>query len=322
MKNVLICFPFDGGVKQLSDLLFKKALSNYTYVNFSPLDSKMKKLAVLKLLFSKKIVFSSNNVFIYMILPFIYKKAILIHHDHKVREGASNKEKILNMLFVVFRVFFKKVIIHRNDDEVAKKLLKYNNVFYAKMPPHGFNTERSGLINTNELASNISSKTILCFGRVEEYKNFDWFCELVSELPHIDLIIAGKGGLGSEFSDKKRYPNIDIINSYISDSELTELMSKCHYLALPYKDITQTGLIELAGYYCKPVIISNVFSHSADVKNGTFRIDIYNNEKSKDTINSLPIEGEDYDDSCLAMKEHFISAYSEDWKSYTTMFLE
>ena len=313
-NKYLVCFPFDGGVKQLSDSIYKK-LDGYEYIEFSKNDPKWRKLKLIKLLLCEEVIFSSNNLFIYPFLPFIIGKVKIIHHDHKARFGSSLKERLILKLFNIFRNQFNLVVIHSELDDYAKDLLKQNNVLYKELPPHGFPNEGFEIDSTKHVINALKKKTILCFGRIEKYKNFEWFSNLVGKEKDINLIIAGKGELND--SEIYKYSNVTVINEYISEKKLAYLMSTSHYLALPYRDITQTGLFELAAYFGKPVILSDVFNVERLSKYVPLDIiPIDDNNTSLNIIKNLDISGDKYWDKCILMKQYFTKCDKVQWDDY------
>ena len=59
-----------------------------------------------------------------------------------------------------------------------------------------------------------------------------------------------------------------IINTYISDEEVTELFTISDVIVLPYISATQSGIIPIAYAFKKPVIASNVGAISEVVDDG------------------------------------------------------
>lgn len=294
--------------------MYKNTNNKYEYTILG--GKKINRIKVFKYLFFNEIIFSSNNLLIYLILPFLTGKITLILHDHKIRYKANFREKLIIWLFHVFKFRFNKVIIHNKTDIESINLLKYKKIHYLKMPPHGMpNISES----TNRQKFNYRTPIkILCFGRIEKYKNFEYMAKLVSLCENHILTIAGSGQITKELNDIiKSSNNIEIINKYISDDELIELMNNHHYLALPYNDITQTGLIELAGYFNKPLILSDI-PEFKKIENFNFGEYIYLNNKNKSilVLNKLAKMKEiTYQELCYNSNYYFIKKM-KDWDTY------
>ncbi|HDY7469584.1 TPA: glycosyltransferase [Vibrio vulnificus] len=304
-KKIYINFPINGGVKQFSEKLQSKFNKNsdmkFCYLGLS----KLSKLKIFKYFFYKNVWFSNNNIFIYLFIPFYLFKVSIILHDHKVRDNSSFKEKILNFLFRMFRFRFDKIIIHQNIGPDAERLLTYSNVIYRYMPPHGFN-----IIPTCNHDYNYERVKILCFGRIEEYKNLEFFAEAISGTEGIQLTIAGSGHVSEKLRILEKCDNIQIINRYIDDNEVVELISDTDFLALPYKSITQTTLIDMSGAYHKPVILSNIKEFdSYKNKNHVVIIDILSLERTKNTLLELnELDSDVYKDMCSSSYNSFLEA--------------
>ena len=79
----------------------------------------------------------------------------------------------------------------------------------------------------------------------------------------IKLVIAGKGNIESQLSDK----NIIFINRFISNDEVATLISHCKYVVLPYISATQSGCVMSAYAFDKPILATNVGNLPVDVEN-------------------------------------------------------
>jgi glycosyltransferase involved in cell wall biosynthesis len=118
----------------------------------------------------------------------------------------------------------------------------------------------------------LENNYILFFGNIAPWKRIDTLIEAVKIVKNkigqnFNLVIAGKPYPG--FEDIKLFENIDnedkkfinIINKYISSTEIPALVSKSSFLVLPYDNLFQyssSGVIPLAYTFAKPVIVSNV----------------------------------------------------------------
>jgi D-inositol-3-phosphate glycosyltransferase len=111
-----------------------------------------------------------------------------------------------------------------------------------------------------------SEKIILFFGFIRNYKGLDILLESMSELKNkidVKLIIAGEF-----YTDKEKYinlidnlnlkENIYLFTDFIPTSEVKYYFSASDAVILPYKDATQSGIVQIAMNFRKPVIASNV----------------------------------------------------------------
>ena len=115
---------------------------------------------------------------------------------------------------------------------------------------------------------------ILFLGRIEKYKGVDLlldaFFEVNKKMPNINLTIAGNGNLKPYLPKIKRSEKaITVINKWLEDEEIGDLIYDCDFLVLPYIDASQSGIIPLAFGCGKTVIATNVGALSEQVPENT-----------------------------------------------------
>ena len=114
---------------------------------------------------------------------------------------------------------------------------------------------------------------ILFFGRIWEYKGLEYLIKaeplITKEVPNAKIIIAGRGEGFKKY--KKMMINKDnfiVYNHYISYEKGAELFQRCSVVALPYIESFMSGLIPLAYGFKKPLVTTDVGSHSEIVDDG------------------------------------------------------
>lgn len=115
-------------------------------------------------------------------------------------------------------------------------------------------------------------KILLFFGRIEPYKGLGLllkaFTKVAGDLPDWKLVIAGNGDL-TPYSSDLQHPQIEVINKYIPDEEVTGLMERSRIVVLPYIEATQSGVIPIAYAFARPVIATDVGSLKEMVIHGS-----------------------------------------------------
>lgn len=116
----------------------------------------------------------------------------------------------------------------------------------------------------SELQSNIDSK-ILKFGflgRISDYKGIDlvvdaWLNGGLAKNPKIHLYIIGTG---DHICLRKisRTDNVTLINRFVSDEEFAAYLDFIDIVVLPYRNISQSGVLLSALNHHKKVIVSDV----------------------------------------------------------------
>lgn len=99
---------------------------------------------------------------------------------------------------------------------------------------------------------------ILFFGSIELYKGIDLLLEAYLDSSIKDrhkLVIAGNG---SSFDELMKDKNIIRINRFIYNEELAYLFRNSAIVIYPYRSATMSGVLSLAFYFHKRVILSDI----------------------------------------------------------------
>lgn len=110
-------------------------------------------------------------------------------------------------------------------------------------------------------------KLLLFFGFVREYKGLKHLIKAMPEIVKADssvcLMTVGEFG-----EDKDEYMsliknsgvenNITVVDGYIPDKGIEKYFASCDLVVLPYESATQSGIVQIAYSFEKPVIATNV----------------------------------------------------------------
>ena len=118
-----------------------------------------------------------------------------------------------------------------------------------------------GRINVSE-----DTKILLFFGFVREYKGLKYLIKAMPKITKEDkdirLFIVGDFG-----DDKQEYidlinnngkENITVVDGYIPDKEVEKYFAASDLIVLPYESATQSGIVQIAYGFGKPVVATNV----------------------------------------------------------------
>lgn len=117
-----------------------------------------------------------------------------------------------------------------------------------------------------ELRNAISKdrKNVLFFGNITREKGIDILLDAVNNLndedaEKINVIVAGKD-IDGVYKRVRIRPDrsVSFFTRHISDDELRFLYDNVDYLALPYRKTSQSGILEMAFYFKKPIIASDI----------------------------------------------------------------
>ena len=153
----------------------------------------------------------------------------------------------------------RKIIPHlttSSKSQYAVLCEKYPNkqIFFTHFPTLVTEEIKKGTMAVAELKN--TSDYILFFGAVDHYKGVDILISAYNRHPESDkhkLVIAGLGNL-----DKITEPNIIRLNRFIEDAEIRDLFTKAAIIVYPYRSATMSGVLSLAFYFRKKVVMSDV----------------------------------------------------------------
>ena len=115
---------------------------------------------------------------------------------------------------------------------------------------------------------------LLLFGFIRPYKGFDLILYALADLKHLDikLLIAGEC-----YKDKNKYKkliknngledNIIWHDKYIPESDINIYFSASDAVVLPYREISQSGVISIAYNYNKLIIASDLMGFKEHIIN-------------------------------------------------------
>ena len=117
-----------------------------------------------------------------------------------------------------------------------------------------------------------NNKPILLFyGYIAPYKGLDVLAKsieiLKSDWDKFNIIVAGAGE-DPNLSFFKSLPNGFVLNKFLSNDEMMNLIRQSSAILLPYRTASQTGIIPTCTLYGKPFIATNVGAFSESVVNG------------------------------------------------------
>lgn len=138
--------------------------------------------------------------------------------------------------------------------ETLKKSYPNKHIVFNHFPSLVTQAIKNGRKQIEELKN--TSGYILFFGTVDHYKGVDLLMEAYDQKVFHDkhkLVIAGKGR--QYVTDNK---NIIRLNRFIEDAEIRDLFTKAAIIVYPYRSATMSGVLSLAFYFRKKVVMSDV----------------------------------------------------------------
>jgi D-inositol-3-phosphate glycosyltransferase len=183
----------------------------------------------------------------------------IIPHEKKLGDTAITK------------YFFKYVdYFVMLSKKVQADLLKLKPEAKNKILPHPIYSNFGEPIDKKEARKFLNlpadGKLILFFGFIRDYKGLDVLLEAMKILNaelNIKLIVAGE-----YYSNEEKYRRIInalgiqnqlyLFTDFIPTSKVKFYFSACDAVILPYRNATQSGIVQIAMNFHKPVIATNV----------------------------------------------------------------
>ncbi len=188
------------------------------------------------------------------ILPFLDDiPTVMTIHDIVPHPGASGTD--VQSVRDLLLSYADRVIVH---GEYAKENIKNVDKGIVRIVPHGNYSFFSEASSTED----VSDRTFLFFGRISKYKGIEHLTQAINELRaeghELNLIIAGEGDLGPYMEGIKDRPWFEVHNRYVSDDEVPQFFDRSIAAVLPYIEVTQSGVVQVALAFKKAVISTTV----------------------------------------------------------------
>lgn len=201
--------------------------------------------------------------FTIMFLARIFTRAKILLICHNVLPHESRfADKLLTRLTFSQADYF---IVHSKEDFNNLKRSIPNKP--TKLGFHPTYTLFNLTNSTKEQAKkelNLTGKVLLFFGFIRKYKGLDYLLKalpLVLKKIKVTLLIVGEF-----WESKKEYlaeikkfgPAIRLVDKYVPNEEVEKYFSASDVLVLPYVSATQSGIVQIAYGFNKPVLVSDV----------------------------------------------------------------
>lgn len=194
-------------------------------------------------------------------VPVLYTVHDAVGHDSKF-EGVVTWLKHKVLIAGPQRRLIKhtryQITNSRSQQQLVKELYPYHKVFYAPFPTLVTDEIARGDARVAELAD-VADGYILFFGNLQLYKGVHLLYDAYLSHPELQerpLVIAGSGYI--YFKRRGDESGVTFINRYVDDAEVKDLFSRAAVVVYPYVSATQSGVVSIASYYGKPVVLGDV----------------------------------------------------------------
>ncbi len=202
------------------------------------------------------------------------KTQILVICDNVISHERKPAEITLTKYFFNSADYFVLLSQKVKDD-----LLQIKPGAKYKVLPHPIYSNFGDPVSKEEAKKKLNladEKLILFFGFIRDYKGLDILLNAMPELKEkINLKLAVAGEF---YTSKEKYlslisrlnlkDHVYLYTDFIPTSEVKYYFSACDAVVLPYKNATQSGIVQIAMNFKKPVIATNVGGISEVVLDG------------------------------------------------------
>jgi glycosyltransferase involved in cell wall biosynthesis len=197
-----------------------------------------------------------------------YNNKILFITENVVSHEANAIDKFLTKIGLMFASIF--LALSGIVEKEVQQYSKGKKVYRSELPVYDC-YKQSTDIDIKKLKTEFGfeedSLVLLFFGYVRKYKGLDILIEafpkILSQNPNAKLLIVGEF-----YDDPKQYfdlikkfniePNVGVINQFVPNEEVAKYYQVSDLVILPYRSATQSGILNVAYGFYKPVIVTDV----------------------------------------------------------------
>jgi len=224
-----------------------------------------------------------------------YSKVLFLCHNVFPHEKFPMQRLLARMTLGKGNAF---IVQSKQDEQDLLGLLPNATLIRVVLPTfHAFNMSGIGKNDARKkLEIETDARVLLFFGFVREYKGLKHLLAampmIVEALPRCKLLIVGDI-LDNEKEDYLQrikqtgcQESIMLFSEYVSDNEVEYYFSACDLVVLPYESATQSGVVQIAYGFEKPVVVTSVGGLPEVVLDGKtgFIVPPNDHEKIADTV--------------------------------------
>lgn len=193
----------------------------------------------------------------FYLFPLLYlfrvKNLVFASHDVLPHVGFGKLFVMLNKFMM--KRFNNFQVFSQEQYHIFVKMYPEKNVFMARLALKDF-----GISNLNPPTDKI---VFTYFGIIRENKGIEHLIAAGNKLHESHqgkfiIKILGDTSEWSKYQKQIKYSEaFQLKISRIEDSEIPDIFCSSHFIVLPYKDVTQSGILNIAYNYCTPAICSD-----------------------------------------------------------------
>jgi D-inositol-3-phosphate glycosyltransferase len=195
-----------------------------------------------------------------LLVKLFNSKTQLIFTAHNILPHDS-KEK-LKLIYSIIYKYVDKIIVHDRFSEVKIIDIFSLSKFKLKVIPHGILEIAKDDLDKNQMKVKL---TFAMLGFLSNYKGLDLLIDAwegsnyLSNNDSINLVIAGDANkdVVKDLERIAKIQNVSVINKYLDSACFNKLLLESDVLILPYREISQSGIMMSGLVYKKAFVVSN-----------------------------------------------------------------
>jgi glycosyltransferase involved in cell wall biosynthesis len=145
----------------------------------------------------------------------------------------------------------------------------------VRVIPHGAFDHLTRLPEETPLPAELAAvdrPVVLFFGLLRPYKGIETLLTAMNEVPDAELWVVGMPRMPLEPLRETAGPNVRFVPRFITDPEIPAYFRRADVVALPYREIDQSGVLYTALAFGKPLVLSDVGGFSEVAGHGAARL--------------------------------------------------
>jgi glycosyltransferase involved in cell wall biosynthesis len=195
------------------------------------------------------------------------KKILFITENFISHEGNFVDRRLTNIGLKNAASF---LVLSNIVEKEVKQIANGRKVYKSELPIYDCyetNEKSTSYEHKKELGYSENDKVLLFFGYVRKYKGLDLlidaFPSIKSSIPGAKLLIVGEFYDSPDFYlNKIKQLQIEkdtvVVNQFVPNEEVGKYYKACDLVILPYRSATQSGILNVAYGFSKPVLVTDV----------------------------------------------------------------
>ncbi|HZW39040.1 MAG TPA: glycosyltransferase [Ignavibacteriaceae bacterium] len=150
----------------------------------------------------------------------------------------------------------------------VKEFAKNKPIYLSELPIYDcYISESNKEFNKEKFGFSPDNKVVLFFGYIRKYKGLDLLIKampmLLEKYPEMRLLVVGESydnpvTYNSIIKELKLDDKVVFINKFVPNEDVEEYYAVSDLVVLPYRSATQSGILNVAYGFLKPVVVTNV----------------------------------------------------------------